>query len=175
MNRRETIKNLGAGSLLITVGGFSFYRCTDDVYVPHFFEQKEYDFLSAFAECLLPTSEDSPGATEVGVASFLDQYVPACYPPKQQQMLKSTLQSLMKIYLEDGGQTLAKESVDKKNDLMELIESSKIEGYKPLKSAVLFAYFTSQEGMTKALRYDPVPGEYKGDIPLGENDKAWAI
>lgn len=175
MNRRETIKNLGAGSLMITIGGFSFYRCRDDAYVPHFFEQKTYDFLSAYAECVLPKCEESPGANEAGVASFLDQYLPACKSQDQLQGIKEVVQSLTTMYKEKGENNFTIENSDKKNTFMELIEKSELDAYEELKSLVLFAYYTSQEGMTEALRYDPVPGGYKGNIPLDENENAWAI
>jgi hypothetical protein len=175
MNRRETIKHLGKGSLLITVGGFSFYRCSDVNYLPQFFDQEQYNFLSVFANCVLPSCEESPGATEAGVASFLDQYIPVCKPKIQQQKFKETLQSLLVLYQESGGLSLLKESDAKKNTWIALFEEKKLVGYDSLKSMILFAFFTSEEGMTKALRYVPVPGGYRGDIPLHENDNGWAI
>jgi hypothetical protein len=38
----------------------------------------------------------------------------------------------------------------------------------------LLGYFTSEQGATKALRYDPVPGTYRGSVPLAAGDRAWA-
>lgn len=43
-----------------------------------------------------------------------------------------------------------------------------------LKQLTLLGYFTSQVGMTQALRYNPVPGRYDGCIPYKKGDKAWA-
>jgi hypothetical protein len=40
----------------------------------------------------------------------------------------------------------------------------------------MLGFFTSEPGATQVLQYDPVPGAYKGCIPLSEagNGKAWA-
>ena len=43
-----------------------------------------------------------------------------------------------------------------------------------LKQLTLLGYFTSQVGMTQALRYNPVPGRYDGCVPYKKGDKAWA-
>lgn len=43
-----------------------------------------------------------------------------------------------------------------------------------LKDLVTVGYFTSQQGATKAVRWDPVPGPYHGCVPLSEIGRAWA-
>lgn len=43
-----------------------------------------------------------------------------------------------------------------------------------MKQMTLFGYFTSKEGVTKALNYQPVPGEYKGCVDYKKGDKALA-
>ena len=35
-------------------------------------------------------------------------------------------------------------------------------------------YFTSKPGATITLRYDPVPGDFKGCVPMKEIGRAWA-
>jgi hypothetical protein len=44
-----------------------------------------------------------------------------------------------------------------------------------LKDLVTVAYFTSKLGATKAVRYDPNPGAYKGCVPLSQIGRAWAL
>ncbi len=46
--------------------------------------------------------------------------------------------------------------------------------YTMMKQLTILGYFTSKEGATKALRYDPVPGKYDGSYPYKKGDKAWA-
>jgi gluconate 2-dehydrogenase gamma chain len=43
-----------------------------------------------------------------------------------------------------------------------------------LKDLVTVGYFTSELGATKAVRYDPVPGAYRGCVPLSQIGRAWA-
>jgi hypothetical protein len=43
-----------------------------------------------------------------------------------------------------------------------------------MKQLTLWGYFTSKEGMTKALRYNPVPGRYEGCIDYKKGDKLFA-
>ncbi|HEV8285007.1 MAG TPA: gluconate 2-dehydrogenase subunit 3 family protein [Chitinophagaceae bacterium] len=40
-----------------------------------------------------------------------------------------------------------------------------------MKQLTLWGYFTSKEGMTQALRYEPVPGRYEGCIDYKKGDK----
>ncbi len=44
-----------------------------------------------------------------------------------------------------------------------------------IRELVTVAYFTSQPGATKAVRYDPVPGAYHGCVPLAQIGRAWAL
>ncbi|MEO8821578.1 MAG: gluconate 2-dehydrogenase subunit 3 family protein [Ginsengibacter sp.] len=46
--------------------------------------------------------------------------------------------------------------------------------YPMLKELVLFGFFTSEPGATKAARYIQTPGSYQGDVPYKKGDKVWA-
>lgn len=46
--------------------------------------------------------------------------------------------------------------------------------YTMMKQLTLWGYFTSEIGMTKALRNNPVPGRYDGNAPYTKGEKAWA-
>ena len=45
-----------------------------------------------------------------------------------------------------------------------------------MKELTMLGFFTSEPGATQVLQYDPVPGAYKGCIPLSEagKGKTWA-
>ena len=43
-----------------------------------------------------------------------------------------------------------------------------------MKQLTLWGYFTSKEGMTQALRFNPVPGRYEGCIDYKKGDKIFA-
>ena len=43
-----------------------------------------------------------------------------------------------------------------------------------LKQYTTIAFCTSQEGATKALAFDFIPGEYIGCMDISENQRSWA-
>ncbi|MFM8449969.1 MAG: gluconate 2-dehydrogenase subunit 3 family protein, partial [Haliscomenobacter sp.] len=45
--------------------------------------------------------------------------------------------------------------------------------FRDLKSLTRWGYFTSEAGVTKALRYNPIPGSYKGCVPYEPGEIAW--
>ena len=45
--------------------------------------------------------------------------------------------------------------------------------FEPVRELALGAYFSSETGMTKALRYVRVPGRYVGCMPLAPGQPAW--
>ena len=53
-------------------------------------------------------------------------------------------------------------------------DNSTAQFYPMIKELVVFGYFTSKPGATKALRYIQTPGYYKGEVPYKKGDKAWA-
>ena len=54
------------------------------------------------------------------------------------------------------------------------INSNTPQFYQMMKDLVVFGFFTSKPGATKALRYIQTPGSYQGDVPYKKGDKAWA-
>lgn len=46
--------------------------------------------------------------------------------------------------------------------------------YTMVKQLTLLGFFTSKTGMTKTLRYLPVPGRYDGNVPYIKEQRAWA-
>ncbi|MGB3104594.1 gluconate 2-dehydrogenase subunit 3 family protein, partial [Sphingobacterium siyangense] len=44
-----------------------------------------------------------------------------------------------------------------------------------LKQLTLTGFFTSEIGMTKALRFVKVPGRFDGEFPYEKGEHAWAV
>lgn len=141
--------------------------------------------LEELVETILPTT-DSPGAKEAGVAAFIPVMVRDCYSPKDQKVFLEGL-----TQLEERSNSLFKKSFvnlsseEKTSFLKE--QDQEASAYQAKKSPddaphyfhlfkqiTLLGYFTSEVGMTQALRYVPVPGKYIGEYPYVEGEKAWA-
>ena len=46
--------------------------------------------------------------------------------------------------------------------------------WQKIKSLILVAYYTSEVGASKELKYLLIPGQFKPDVPLSEEPKAWS-
>ena len=44
-----------------------------------------------------------------------------------------------------------------------------------LRELATTGYFHSEQGATQVLRYDPIPGAFRGCVPLAEIGRGWAI
>ena len=71
-------------------------------------------------------------------------------------------------------------SAEEKSDAVKKIDEAAFKEdagktwFRIVKKLALIGYFTSQEGMTKALNYVKVPGDYKACIPYKKGEKAMA-
>lgn len=73
---------------------------------------------------------------------------------------------------EKEGETLGE--MDLKSKLDAISESEANHFFTMLKQLTLTGFFTSEVGMTKALRYVKIPGKYDGDYPYKKGDRAFA-
>jgi len=175
MNRRELVKAISSGVTLIAVGGLSIVACHDDSYKPVFFESETYEFLSNLSDYILPDCDESPGAKKAGVAAFLDRFIPICKSEVFQSDIKVAIEKLRNLSENDFGKAFHKLSKEKQKEQMHNFEALNDNGYSALKSLIVFAYFTSKDGMTKALSYVAVPQKFDGEVIYENNDKAWAL
>lgn len=181
MKRRNAIKNigLGAGASLI-IPNTLFFACQSETYEPVFFSKETIALLHEVGEIILPETEDSPGAKALKIAHFMDVYVAECYDLKGQTLLQEGLATFQEMVQQTFNQSFEKLQPAQKHqflvDLDETAQASKPPHYfSLLKGLLVFAYFTSEEGATQALRYLPIPGKYDGNFPYQEGEKAWAI
>ena len=59
-------------------------------------------------------------------------------------------------------------------EFMTELADAENEFFKTIKSMTLFAYFTSEVGMTQALDYDPLPGKYDPCVKVDDDTRAEA-
>ena len=79
----------------------------------------------------------------------------------------------------DDDDKVRKEVHEKDNSQLAYKDRKDFEGapshyYTMMKQLTLWGYFTSEAGMTKQLRFLPVPGRYDGNAPYVKGEKAWA-
>lgn len=135
--------------------------------------------LEALAELIFPET-DTPGARAAGVAPFVDRAVAAYCTVDDAASLRTGLDRIDADARSGHGTTFAGLASDQQAALFSRYEAG---GGGPgsarfvtlMKELTTVGYFTSEVGGTKAVRYDPVPGDFRGCVPLSEIGRAWAL
>ena len=188
INRREALSRV---ALLIggtVIGGHLFLEgCTRPATktVDGLFQDNQIDFLGSIADVILPETA-TPGAKEAGVGAFIPVMVRDCYTDVDQKIFVEGLTKLEDSSKKKFSKAFQDLSFEHQTELVTEIdkeaidyhtnkkEEDPIHYFKMIKELTLLGYFTSEIGATKALRYNPIPGRYDGDIPYKKGDRAWA-
>lgn len=111
MDRRKALKNMGlaAGFAVATPSILSLLQsCTapKEVWKPLFFSEEEGTLLQRITEIILPASEGLPGALDVNVPQFIDQYVLEVEDEKGQKLIQSKMAGLVALLKSRFGEDL---------------------------------------------------------------------
>lgn len=131
--------------------------------------------LEAFVDTLIPAT-GTPGAKEAGVARFIDKAVAEWCPAAQASAIRQGLDRAEADARAAHAKAFADLDPGQRRGIVAAMESNPraTGGYFSLKDLTVTGYFTSEPGATIALRYDPIPGPYRGCVPLSEIGRAWA-
>jgi gluconate 2-dehydrogenase gamma chain len=193
MDRREAIKRtawimggiVSAPAVMGVLNGCTAKPTLD--WKPIFLSDSQAGVISQVAEIIIPKTT-TPGAKDTGVPGFIDLMLKDVYAKEDQDRfldgLKSFDDEAKKTYDDafmDLDEQQQKEFVMKKHEeAINAEKSDKAPEKRPfilmMKELTMLGFFTSEVGATQVLQYDPVPGAYKGCIPLSEagNGRTWA-
>jgi len=187
MKRREALSTLSviAGGSMILPQTF-LSGCDRGPYPYPLFDWGDMELLNDIAGIIIPDTPDVPGARAANVGDFIQLYVTDCYRAVDQKaFLDGYKEFKLSVKTRFNEEFIDLDPEDKVMVLEKLEEESMVyqqdvrpdepgHFYGLLKSTVLFGYFTSEIGATKALRYVPIPGYQKGEIPYN-GEKVWAL
>ncbi len=178
MNRRYVLKGMGA---IVLYSGFptmlseflSSCKTKDKELRAGFFTDDEFHLIEGITDALLPATS-TPGALDAKVPFFLDLVIKNCMAKADQQLIKDGLKQMNE---KENLSSLS--AADKLNAIRRVDESAFKDDasntwFRIIKKLSLIGYFTSQEGMTKALNYVKVPGDYEACIPYKQGEKGLA-
>jgi hypothetical protein len=193
MNRRELLQRtslviggslLGADSLLAKT--INWDALDDDTLSAKgygIFSKTQVKLLNEVADTIIPTT-DTPGAKAAKVGPFMAVIVSDCYErPKQKRFLDGLI-TLDQACKNSHGKTFLHCSPQLRHDLLVELDAqqkaySKTKKkddpdhyFRVIKDLVLWGYFTSEIGATKALRSVDYPGRYE-TIDYKKGDRAW--
>jgi hypothetical protein len=182
MNRRDALKATGAtlGSLLLATNGVlaACGRAPRRI-ANRVLDLEEQDLVEAMADTLFPATPASPGAKAANAGPEINLLVTDCYDAPAQRQLKDGLVAAQRRALERGGKPFAEQPSHVREDILRTFDSES-HGRKPsehwfplFRELVLRSYFSSEIGMTKALRFQMEPGRWAGCVPLQPGQPAW--
>jgi hypothetical protein len=185
---RKTAMMMGAAiSASAFAGLMQGCKATPELtYVPRFFSEDQGRIVMELAEIIIPKT-DTPGAKDVGVPGFIDTMLKDCYKKEDQDRFLEGLTAFDAEAKATYGDSFIYCQPEQQVELVKKIHDAAVAEAKENKEAkrpfilmtkelTLLGFFTSEPGATQVLQYEPVPGSYKGCIPLSEagNGKTWA-
>jgi len=182
MQRRDALKALlaiSAAGALAACKGESKSSSTTKPSSSAKLSASQMALLSAMAETIIPKT-DTAGAVEAGVPAVVQSLYTDWGDDNFRNYWSAGLNNLEQHFLKTGGQVFAKMQPKQqanllgKYDAQAFAEEGFDDFYKSMKSTIATAYYMSEPGATEELEYDPVPGEWRGCVPLSEQPKTWA-
>ncbi|MEL6987139.1 MAG: gluconate 2-dehydrogenase subunit 3 family protein [Bacteroidota bacterium] len=188
MKRRAILKYtaLATGAVVGAPIALSLFSCNNDVaqmddFSPSFLSVDQFNLVTKIADLILPKT-NSPSASEVGVSKIIDHMLHVVFKSEEQTAYIAGLNTLAQFL--NRNTLFVNTKSNEQIKLIQQIEDGKEESsmkeiydaYIQLKQQTIAYYLSNETIAEKYLNYLPVPGEYKGCIPLDEaGNKAWAI
>ena len=180
LTRREALQRATAivgGVLLVSAGT----GCTAERRAPESSTALSADdraLVEEVADTLLPTTAASPGARAAGAGAAIDLLVTDCYDEAAQRKVVRGLDELRARCRAECGAGFATLAPAARERLLREIDAEAQQAgeghwFHLVRELSLRAYFGSEIGMTRALRWMPVPGRWVGCVPLEPGQPAW--
>ena len=181
MNRREAVKATTAllGGVLMTSNGFLIACARDSTKASSkVLTVDDQSLIEDIADTLLPTTPSSPGAKAAGAGAAINLLITDCYEPEEQERVVNGLKEFRRMCRERCGDSFATLPQKEREQVLREIDAQAQKAgsahyFSLVRELALRAYFSSEIGMTKALRYVMVPGRWVGCVPLAPGQPAW--
>ena len=190
LNRREAIKAgttlvgavLVASSGLLTACGKEGERgahAEKGAAAPGVLNRDDQALFAEIADTLLPDTPSSPGAKAAGAGAAIQLLLTDCYEPAAQQRVVRGLREFRESCRARQGADFTSLARPAREQLLRQVDAEARKApadthWFPLAREVAErAYFSSETGMTKALRYVRIPGHFTGCMPLEKGQPAW--
>ncbi len=148
-----------------------------------FFSSEEAAMIEAISEHILPRT-DTPGAIDVGVPAFIDRMLADFHGDEERASVRAGLARANADASAEHGRNFASLSSSQQVALLQVYDreafaqrqagSDDTHFFHRLKELTTVGFFTSETGASKVLKYDPIPGKLRADIPYSEIGRAWS-
>jgi hypothetical protein len=149
------------------------------------FTAEEVALLDEVAETILPETS-TPGAKAAKCGVFIAVMVQDCYTKEDQDVFRAGLTKLNEASTAANQAAFMQATPEQRLALLTQLDKDakdyqdKKKGEEPnhyfrmLKELTLLGFFTSEVGMTKAMRYAETPGRFDPCIPHAPGETIWA-
>ena len=181
MNRREAVKVTTAllGGVLITSNGFLIACARDpNIAAGKTLTLDDQSLIEEIADTLLPTTPSSPGAKAAGAGAAINLLLTDCHAPEDQERVVNGLKEFRRMCRRRCGDNFASLPQKEREQVLREVDAEAQKAgpthyFGLVRELSLQAFFSSEIGLTKALRYVMVPGKWVGCVPLAPGQPAW--
>lgn len=204
MKRREAVLKIAAlmGTSIsapLLFGLLNGCTTTNSDSLSVLYSEDQRELIAEIAEVIIPAT-DTPGAKEAGVPDFIMLMLADCYTEADRKRFLDGLTRLEQTAEEKYDRSFLKCDLNQQLTLLTLEEQSanaslekqeqtkakaatqaekdkepELPFFTIMKELTIVGYFTSEIGVTQALAYEAVPGEFHGSEPLKPGQRAWAV
>ncbi len=176
ISRREAIQE--ALQLALLGGALSACARETPSVTPGGLDDEAFALLTDVADTLLPTTAASPGARAAGAGPAMRLLLTDCYAPDAQQRVARALAAVRQRSRDLAGRDFAALPTPERERVLRAIDAEarragETHDFHVVREVAERAYFSSEIGMTRALRYVRVPGRWEGCVPLAPGQPAW--
>jgi len=174
VKRRDALKAAGliaGGALIASSGILDAMSRTGRTASPGVLSDEDQALAEEIADTLLPTTAGSPGAKAAGTGAAMNLILTDCYTAADQRTFTEGLERFRTECRSSGGKNFLELPRADRETFVRSV--GKQPWFEPMRDFMLGAYFSSEIGMTQALRYVRVPGKYVGCMPLAPGQPAW--
>jgi gluconate 2-dehydrogenase gamma chain len=156
-----------------------------------YFTPTQRKIVAAMAEVVIPRT-DTPGAIDARVPAFLELMVADWLNDEERVIFNAGLKDIETRIPQEFGKPFDQLGAAEQLQIMEALEDAASDAawydfgnvqreyisdapfICHFKELTIWGFFTSEEGGSQVLRYDPMPMYFDGDVPLGPEDSSWS-
>ena len=138
--------------------------------------ESQMALLRELVEIIIPQTE-TPGAAETDTHGFIDDQLANCHAPDEAERFIAELKRVGELVRHGWDANFPVLSSSDKQAAMSAIasreppfEENSEKFFPNLKALTVLGYYSSKAGATQELVYLPVPGGYRGNFTVSEND-----
>ncbi|MDG1942711.1 MAG: gluconate 2-dehydrogenase subunit 3 family protein [Halioglobus sp.] len=156
-----------------------------------YFSDGQRKIVAAMSEVIIPRT-DTPGAIDAGVPAYIELMVANWLNEGERVIFNAGLTDIEDRIPVQYGKPFNQLSAQEQLEIMEALEEAESDSpwYEfgnvlrefisdapficQFKELTVWGFFTSQEGASQVLRYDPMPMYFDGDTALAPQDSSWS-